>query len=95
MQTIITQAAIQTAQVAEMALKVPDTGPTAGTNMANTGDAHRCRHSGPALRQSVFDWKAMDRCIVVLNFEMEVMNILQTRAWELNSEEKVPVMKIG
>ena len=61
--------------------------------MANVGDMHRPRHGSLALRQPVFDWKAPDRNIELLNFEMEVTNILQTRAYELNDVERVPIIK--
>ena len=30
-----------------------------------------------------------------MNFEMEVMNILEMKAYELTNEENVPVTKIG
>ena len=34
-----------------------------------------------------------DRDTKLLNFEMEVMNILHTKAYELSAEEEVPVIK--
>ena len=91
MQTAITQAAIQAATVAVKVLKEQDIGPTTGTNVANTEEAHRPRHGRPALRQPTFNWKAPDKYAELLNFEMEVLNILYTRAYELNDEEKVPI----
>ena len=46
-------------------------------------------HSRPALRQTAFYWKAPDKYIELSNFEMKVTDILYTRAYELNDEEKV------
>ena len=41
----------------------------------------------------MFDWKAPDRYVELLNFEMEVANILQPKAYDLNDEEKVSIIK--
>ena len=57
------------------------------------GEASRHRHSRPSLWQPFFDWNAPDKYVELLSFEMEVMNILQTKTYELNDEEKVPVIK--
>ena len=74
--TVIAQVAIQAATVAVMGLKETDKEPTSVANMANTGEAHRSRHSSTALRQSAIDWKALGKYIEILNFEMVVMNIM-------------------
>ena len=60
--------------------------------MVNVGEVCRPRHGGPVLRKPTFDWKATDKCIELLHFEMEVM-ILQTGPYELNNEEKVSIIK--
>ena len=46
------------------------------------GEANRARHVRQALRQPAFNWKALDKSIELLNFEMELRNILQTTAYE-------------
>ena len=45
------------------------------------------------LSQPVFDWKAPDRYMELLNFEMEVVNVLQGKACDHNNEEKVSIIK--
>ena len=34
-----------------------------------------------------------ERCVKLLNFQLEVTNILETRAYEINAEERIPVIK--
>ena len=51
------------------------------------------RHSGQVLVKPAFNWGAQDRYIELMNFEMEVSNILETKVYELSEEEKVPVIK--
>ena len=38
-------------------------------------------------------WKASDRDVELLNFEMEVANMLQAKVYDLNGEEKVHIIK--
>lgn len=45
------------------------------------------------LSQPVFDWKAPDSYVELLNLEMEVANVLQAKVDDLNYEEKVLVIK--
>ena len=85
--------AIQAATVGVMALKEADTGPTSDVNMASVGEAHIPRHGRPAVRLPAFHWKASDKYTELLNFEREITNILQTRAYEYNNEEKVTMIK--
>ena len=72
MQRAITGAAIQVAIVAVMALKGADIGPTTGANMVNAWQAHSPRHADQALRQLAFNWKAPEKYIQLLKFEMEI-----------------------
>ena len=44
------------------------------------------------LNQPAFDWKAPDRYGELLNFDIEVVYVLQAKAYDLNDEEKVPVI---
>ena len=76
-----------------MVLKEVDTGPTSGMCMAIVGEAYRHGHGRPTLKLPSFNWKAPGEYIELLIFEMKVMNTPQTRVYELEHEEKVPVMK--
>ena len=84
------QAAIQAAMTA---VWQTNAGPTSGTNMVNLGDVCRHRYGGPALRQLSFNWNAPDMYTELLSFEMEVTNTSETKTYELNEEEKVPIIK--
>ena len=44
--------------------------------------------------KKLYNWNAQERYVELLNFEMKVMNILETKAYLLINEEKVPVIKI-
>ena len=72
-----------------------ETDPTIEPHTRRNGseELHRKRHAGPALNQPSFDRKVPDRYVTMLNFEMEVANMLQTKAYYLNDEEKVPNIK--
>ena len=57
------------------------------------GEVYRPQHVGPALWQPSFDWKVPDKYVELLGFKIEVMNILQTKTYKLNDEEKAPMIK--
>ena len=40
-----------------------------------------------------FNWDVSDRCVKLLNFQLEVTNILETRAHEINDEVRILVIK--
>ena len=61
--------------------------------ITNTREVHRLGHGQPALRQPAFDLKIPDKYAELISFKMEVINILQTRTYEINDEEKVPIIK--
>ena len=88
MQTANAEAAIQANTAVVMSLHQ-----AVGVSMANTGEAHLSEHCGQALRQPGLNWKVSDKYIELLNFEMEIMNTLQTRASEVNNDEKVCIIK--
>ena len=46
-----------------------------------------------ALEKHSFSWNVWDRYVELLNFEMEVMNILEKKAYEITDEDKVPAIK--
>ena len=52
------------------------------------------KHSGSVLKQPFFDWNVPDKCLEMLIFEMEAMNIQQTKKYELIEKEKVCIIKI-
>ena len=41
----------------------------------------------------LFNWNAQDRYVKLMNFEVEVTNILKMKAYQLTNEEKVPVIR--
>ena len=45
------------------------------------------------LENSAFTWVAQERYFELMNFDMELFNILQSNVYELSEEEKVPVIK--
>ena len=54
----------------------------------NQCETQRQRHGGPILEKPKFNWDAQDRYVELLNFKMEVTNILETGAYRINDEEK-------
>ena len=49
------------------------------TTMASHKEPQRQRYSGPILINLAFNWDAQDRYIELKNFELEVLNILETK----------------
>ena len=45
------------------------------------------------MRKAFFNWNAQHRYVELLNFKMELINILETKAYEFTDEEKVSVIK--
>ena len=76
-----------------MVLREVDVGPTSSASMANAGEGYRHRHGRPSLRFKCFKQNIPDKCVELLSFEMEVMNILQTTIFELNHQKKVCITK--
>ena len=56
-------------------------------------ESKKDRHSGPILIKPMFNWEAHDRYVELMNFYIEVLNILEIKVCKLLEEEKVPVMK--
>ena len=82
-QTIVTQAAIQAGTAAVMAIREADAGPISGAYTATTGEANRQRCGGPGLKQSFFNWNALNKYVQLLHFKMEVVKILQMKTCEI------------
>ena len=76
-QTVVTQAAIQAATVVVMVMIEADSGPIMAVSTASSGQAHRQRHGGPALKQASFNWNSPGKYVEVLCFEIKVVDILQ------------------
>ena len=97
-QALVNQAAIKAAITAAMALVMvlgeAGVGPRSAENTISPREVHRQRHGSPALKQLLLNWNATEKYVELLNFEMEVTNILQMKACELNEEGKVPIIKI-
>ena len=67
--------------------------PASDVSIANIREVHTHRHGRQVLWPPAFNWKMPDRYIELLNFEMAVTKILQTRTYELNVDEKTPTIK--
>ena len=89
-QAIVYQAAIKVATAVMMGLKDADVGPWPA---AAAGPRELQRHDRPALERPSLNWNAQDMYTELLNSEVEVMNILQTRTYELTGEENAPIIK--
>ena len=84
---IVNQAAVQRAAAVMMAFSDTETGSKLA--MILTSETHRQRHGGHVIEMPNFNWDMQDRYIKLLNFKLEVTNILETRAYK-RSEEKNP-----
>ena len=72
-----------------------DVGPRSGASAASLRKTHPHRHGEAALKQPLLNWNATDKYVELLNFQMEVTNILQTKTYELTEEELVPTIQNG
>ena len=84
---------IQAVTAVMMVLRDADVRPRTASNTASPRKLLRHWHGGPALKKPSFNLNAQDSCIELPNFEMEVMNILDTKTYEFTDEEKVLVIK--
>ena len=75
-----------------MALRDTEAEPQPSIVMSHR-EPHKQRHTGPILIKLVFTWGTQDRYVKLLNFEMEVMNMLDTKVCKLHEEEKASVIK--
>ena len=92
-QSVFTQAAVQAATAMVMAMREAGTGPISGTNTSSSKEAHRQRYDRPDLEQLSFNCNAPDRYAELLNFKMEVTNILQIKTYKVTDEENIPIIK--
>ena len=75
-----------------MALRDAGAGPQPNTTLSHR-EPQGQRYSGPILVKLTLNWGAQDRYDELMNFKMEVFNILATKAYTLSEEEKAPVIK--
>ena len=85
------QAAGKTAIAVMMALRYVEAGSKL-TTAVNYIESQRQRHSRPVLENMAFNWGTQDMYIELINFEMEVSNILEAKVYELPEEEEASVM---
>ena len=67
-----------------------DAGPISGANTSSTRDVHKQKHHRPVQEELSFNWNAPNKYVQLHNFEIEVINILQTKTCVLIEEEKSP-----
>ena len=91
---IVNQAAVHAATLVMMAFRDTQTGPQPAT-LQNQWKTQRQRNGGLALEKPRFNCDMLDRYVGLLNFQLEVTNILETRTYEINDEERIPVKKVG
>ena len=90
-QAIVNQVAVKAVTAVMVALRDTDAGPRTATNTASLRELPRQRHGTPALEKPSFNWNTHDRYIELLNFEKEVMNILEAKHMKL-IKKKTPVI---
>ena len=89
---IVIQAAMQAATAVIMAFRDTETGPWP-VRTPNQWENQRQRNGGLVLEKPRFVWDVSDSYVKLLNFQLEAMNILETRAFEINDEERMQVTK--
>ena len=90
MQVVIMQATIQAGAVVVRTIRKADQPAKMTYQKKHPRRAAQPRQARPMLIQSAFNLKAPDRYVEILNFEMEVSDVPQTKVYDLNDEEKDP-----
>ena len=80
---IINHLAVQAATVVMVAFRDTETGPQLATTR-NQQETQRQQNGGLVLEKLRFNWNIPDRYVELLNFQLEVMNLLETRAHKIN-----------
>ena len=78
---IVNHTAIQ-AMAVMIVLRDADVGPQP-IIVASQKEEQIQRQDRPILVKPAFNWNSQDRSVDFMNFEMEVMNILETKAYKL------------
>ena len=61
--------------------------------MPNQWENQRQKNGELVLESLRFNWDVPDRDVGLLNFQLEVTNIQETGAYEINDEESIPIIK--
>ena len=93
MHAVTMQVAIQAATVAVRAMKEADSPAETHTRRSSLEQLHRPRQAGQMLSQPAFNSKVQYRYVELLNFKMEVTNLFQAIAYDLNDDDKVLIIK--
>ena len=88
---IVNQVAMQAAMTVMMAFKDTETGSQPATT-PNQQENQRYRNDRLVLEKTRFNWNMPDGYVKLLHFQLEVMNILESRAKEINDEARIPVI---
>ena len=70
-----------------------DAGSRLATDTASPRESQRQRHGGPALEQPALNWEAQEKYVELYILKYEVTNTLQTKRYQPNDEERVPLIK--
>ena len=89
---MVHQVAMQAATVVMTAFRDTEPGLQTATTQYQWQN-QRQRYGGLILEKPRFNCDMPDRYVKLLNFELEVTNILEIRAYRISDEEKVPVIK--
>ena len=93
MMSVIMQVAIQAAMTVVRVMMEADPTAEPHTRRSSPGKHHRPRQAGTMMSQSAFNWKAPDKYVALLNFKLEVANVLQVKEYDLYDTEKVSTIK--
>ena len=83
---IVNQVAAQATLVVMMALRDAEARPWPTTAVSHRG-LQKLRKSGSILIKPLFNWGLQDRYVGLLNFEMEVLKILDNKLYEFSEKE--------
>ena len=89
---VVNQAAIHAAMAVMIVLRYTDAGPQPPTVVSHR-KPQRQRHNGPIHKKPTCNWDAQDRYVELVNFEKEVLSMLDTKLYALLEEVEVPVIK--
>ena len=93
MQAATKLAAIQASTMVVREMREKELPAESHTRRSSLEETCRPRQTEPTLSQPAFDWKAPDRYVELLNFEIKVATILQAKVSDLTDEEKVSTIK--
>ena len=88
----VSQVAVQMAMVVMIALRDIETGLWL-TIIVSHREPQRQKYSGLIPVKLALNWGAKDRYSELMNFEMEVLTILENKSYEFLGEQEVPVTK--